>query len=292
MNKQQDNILVSVWMITYNHEKYITQAINSVLAQKGSFNIELVIGVDKSTDKTAAIIQEYEKQYPNIVKAKYYSTNIGMMANMVETMKRCKGNYIALLEGDDYWTYEFKLQNQVDFLEKNNEYSFCFHNAEVIYEDGRPSHLFSSLENKEYKAVHILKDWLIPTPSVVCRNIDISWPKFTLECVHGDILFFLLLFEKGNAFAFSNRWCAYRKNASSMTNSNVANVRFIQKVLRQNKQMNKYFSFKYRKVLIDHKIYWIKALLASYKKKRQYLHILIYGISFTPILLKNMIHNK
>jgi glycosyltransferase involved in cell wall biosynthesis len=289
MNKQQDNILVSVWMITYNHEKYIADAIKSVLAQKGSFTIELNIGVDNSTDKTAEIVSEFEKQYPNIIKAKYYSTNIGMMANMIETMQRCKGKYVALLEGDDYWTYENKLQEQVNFLENNQDFSFCFHNAEVVYENDRPSHLFSPLENIEYQAPQIIKNWLIPTPSVVFRNFNIQWPAFAFNCVHGDILFFLLLFEKGKAFAFNKAWCAYRKNANSITNSNQANQNFIRKVLSQNKQMNRYFNLKYRKELHEHKVYWMKALLSNYKKKKQLIRLFIYGALFILINLTHRI---
>src|ERR1700739_2391661 len=111
--------LISVCMITYNHEKYIAQAIESVLAQKTNFPVELVIGDDYSTDSTRKICLDYKKKHPDILKLRFPDKNMGMMPNFIANLKECDSRYIALLEGDDYWTDPYKLQKQFDFLEAN-----------------------------------------------------------------------------------------------------------------------------------------------------------------------------
>ncbi|MCF6185625.1 MAG: glycosyltransferase, partial [Bacteroidales bacterium] len=113
---------VSILMLTYNHEKFIAQAIESVLMQKVSFNYELIIGDDCSQDNTQKIIREYQKKHPDIIKPVLRTKNIGANNNFVDIFKKATGKYIALLEGDDYWTDPNKLQKQVDFLEANPEY--------------------------------------------------------------------------------------------------------------------------------------------------------------------------
>lgn len=125
------NIVVSVICHTYNHENFIRDAIQGVLQQKTNFGIELIIHDDASTDKTRKIIEEYHLKYPHLIKPIYqtenkFSQKLNISANF--TYPVAKGKYIALCEGDDYWTDENKLQKQVDFLEKNTEYVICWTN--------------------------------------------------------------------------------------------------------------------------------------------------------------------
>ena len=114
--------LVSVFMITYNHELYIAQALDSILMQQVNFKYEIVIGEDCSTDNTRAILINYAKKYPNIFHLLLHKHNLGAVNNQNEVFKNCKGKYIAMLEGDDYWTDPYKLQKQVDFMDANNGY--------------------------------------------------------------------------------------------------------------------------------------------------------------------------
>lgn len=107
---------VSVLMITYNHEKFIAQAIDSILMQQVNFDYEIVIGEDCSTDGTRAIVIQYQKEYPDKIRLLLPEENLGMHKNFVQTFRACQGEYIALLEGDDYWTSPRKLQKQVDFF--------------------------------------------------------------------------------------------------------------------------------------------------------------------------------
>ena len=165
--------LVSICTITYNHEKYIAEALDSFLMQETNFPFEIAIDDDCSTDNAAEVITKYVEKYPNIIKANLREKNIGGMKNFIENTKRAKGKYIALCEGDDYWTNPLKLQKQVDFLESHKEYNMVFHNAE--YQDhtekGVTIKPFNPEEkSRDYTADEILIKWTIPTASVVCRN--------------------------------------------------------------------------------------------------------------------------
>lgn len=132
--------LVSIYCITYNHEKFISQAIESFLMQKTNFPVEIVIGEDCSTDNTRAICLEYKEKFPDKIKLLLPEHNLGMTQNAITTLQSCNGKYIALCDGDDYWTDENKLQKQVEFLEANEDFSICFHavkiliNNELIYD--------------------------------------------------------------------------------------------------------------------------------------------------------------
>jgi glycosyltransferase involved in cell wall biosynthesis len=264
MSEIAKNPLVSIWMIAYNHEEFIEQAIESVLFQKTDFAFELVIGEDNSTDKTAEIIKNYQIRYPHLIKVIFNKPNVGVMQNMIQTMERCKGEYIAMLEGDDYWTNPLKLQKQINFLRINKKISFCFHNATVKYENGKvETHKFAELEEREYHGKEIIKEWIVPTASVVFRNSELKFPDFAINCVHGDILLFLLILEKGPAYAFAEEWSVYRKNEHGVTISNHLNSSYINKVLCQTKKMNILFDGKYSDEFRTQRQYWSLALLKS-----------------------------
>ncbi|RDB04342.1 glycosyltransferase family 2 protein [Runella aurantiaca] len=170
--------LVSVFLITYNHENYISKAIDSVLMQKCNFMFEIVIGEDCSDDNTKLICEEYSKKYSNI-KIITSSANVGLMNNFLRTSKACKGKYIAMLEGDDYWTDPNKLQKQVDFLESRPDFILCFHNrnhqiGDVVYED-----LLCNYDEEKYFIFEEIIYASIHTLTVVFRNIfnEHPYPK-------------------------------------------------------------------------------------------------------------------
>src|SRR5579864_5088925 len=116
---------VSVMMITYNHERFIAQALESVLAQRVNFDYEIVIGEDCSTDRTREILLEFCRRYPKRIVPLLKDKNVGAMRNVEATLAACRGQYLALLEGDDYWTCEDKLQRQIDFLDEHPDYAIC-----------------------------------------------------------------------------------------------------------------------------------------------------------------------
>ena len=125
---------VSVCMLAYNHERFIAQAIDSVLHQETDFEVELVIGEDCSTDGTRAIVAGYQSRYPDRVRSILNERNIGAQANFRRTFAACRGQYVAMLECDDYWTSARKLQTQIDFMEAHHEYALCFTNVLVVYD--------------------------------------------------------------------------------------------------------------------------------------------------------------
>jgi glycosyltransferase involved in cell wall biosynthesis len=127
-------VKVSVCIITYNHEKYIEEAVKSVLQQDVNFEYEIVVGEDCSTDSTASILRELERKNRNRIKVIYRPANLGGIANLSNTLSVCNGEYVAFLEGDDYWASNNKLQCQVDFLNNNRGAGCVFHRTRVISE--------------------------------------------------------------------------------------------------------------------------------------------------------------
>ena len=134
-----EKILVSVFVVAYNEEQYISQTLDSILNQKTDFAFEIICHDDASTDKTPSIIAEYSKKYPNVVvpvlqKTNKLSTGVNITIEFMYPL--AKGKYIAYCDGDDYWTDSFKLQKQVRFLENHKDYVMCLHNYVFLY-DGK-----------------------------------------------------------------------------------------------------------------------------------------------------------
>lgn len=130
------NVKVSVLVITYNQERFIKEALDSILNQKVDFSYEVIVAEDCSPDGTRRILQEYEKNYSNIIKPIYREKNLGMIENLLDALTYCKGKYVAFLEGDDYWTNQKKLQKQVDFLDNNPEYLMVAHECSMVGTNG------------------------------------------------------------------------------------------------------------------------------------------------------------
>lgn len=196
------NPLVSVWMVTYNHEKFIAKALESVLMQKTSFGFEIVIGEDCSTDRTRSIIESYVSRFGEIIKPIYQTNNVGAFRNAYEfALPLCNGKYIACLEGDDYWTDPLKLQKQVDFLEANPEFIFSFHDAMILNQRTGEKHIRIGTgkidEIIDLKSVILQKN--ISTASYVFRNIlDYkSLPDWFCRISNGDYGLAVLIAEKG-----------------------------------------------------------------------------------------------
>ena len=191
---------VSVCMITYNHVKFIAQAIDSVLMQQVDFDYELVIGEDFSTDDTRAIVARYQRRYPDKIRAFFREENLGMQKNGMLTLAACHGQYMALLEGDDYWTDPHKLQKQVDFLEAHPECSMVFTAAMTSHGDVLKEWDQPPVISKIYSLDDILGRNFICTPTVMYRNFIKGnfpdwfrqlkmgdWPLHILHAMHGDI---------------------------------------------------------------------------------------------------------
>ena len=220
-----NNCLVSICMVTYGHEKFIAQAINSTLIQETNFEFELIIGNDYSPDNTDHIVREIIKNSPNGSKIKYlnHSQNKGMMANFVFVLQQCKGKYIALCDGDDFWTDVNKLQKQVDFLENNPDYALCFHNVIESYEGIDQPYTkvwHEQLIQDTFGTEDVLQAWLIATASIVYRKYDdFVLPDWFSNCSSGDIALSLLLSLKGKFKYMNEVMSVYRKHPSGISNT-------------------------------------------------------------------------
>ncbi len=126
--------LVSVCMTTYNHEPYLRQAIDGVLAQEAPFGVELVLGEDCSTDGTAAICREYAERFPDRVRLVTSGSNVGWRANYRRTFEACRGKYVAYCDGDDWWDDPSKLRRQVELMEGDPGCGMCFTRARNYYQ--------------------------------------------------------------------------------------------------------------------------------------------------------------
>lgn len=167
-----EEIYLTVILLTYNHEKFISQAIDSVLNQQTNFQYEIVIIEDFSTDSTREIIQEYKQRYPEKIELILADSNKNDNVAWAQAIKSSQAKYIALLDGDDYWLSPLKLQKQVDFLDENLECSACFHSSRHIYEDSNNPTYDSRLpqNRKRFKMEDLLLINFIPTCSTVFRN--------------------------------------------------------------------------------------------------------------------------
>jgi glycosyltransferase involved in cell wall biosynthesis len=143
--------LLSVLIITYNHEQYIEQTLKSVLTQKTAFPFEIVIGDDASTDGTRRLCEAYIKKYPHLIRLLPATKNLGVVPNYIRTLNACEGKYIAHLDGDDYWIDPNKLQKQVDRLESDPHLTICYTGRKVYYETNNQfCEIIDGEDNKRY----------------------------------------------------------------------------------------------------------------------------------------------
>jgi glycosyltransferase involved in cell wall biosynthesis len=205
---------ISVVMITYMHENQIYDAINGVLMQECDFEIELIIANDCSPDNTDLIVNKVIKEHPNSSWINYtrHEENKGMKSNFIWAIKQCTGNYIALCEGDDYWTDPLKLNKQVTFLENSPDYVMCFHKVDILKLNGKivPDFITILPENFHKRDVLLKNSNYIHTPSVLFRNIVNIFPEIYKLSPEGDYIFYILLTKYGKIGYLNENMAVYR----------------------------------------------------------------------------------
>ncbi|WP_334808178.1 glycosyltransferase [Nostoc sp.] len=205
---------VSILMLAYNHDKFIAKALDSALMQQVDFDYEIVIGEDCSTDNTRDILIRYQQKYPDKIRLLLPEKNLGMHDNFIQTFKACRGKYIALLEGDDYWISPYKLHKQVEFLDSSTDYTMCFHNALILDLDGSTISPFSTEKNKNvFTLEDILSSNMIPTASIMFRQGLIhEFPKWIYDVDLVDWTLQVFLAQHGNIGYIDEFWSVYRKH--------------------------------------------------------------------------------
>lgn len=161
---------VSIVCITFNHESYISQAIEGFLMQQTNFPVEIIIADDASTDKTQKLIQGYAKKYPAIIVPILRKKNIGIGENLKQALLSAKGDYIAMCEGDDYWTSPNKLSIQANYLDKNLKHHLCFHSTKVIYEDNSRRTYMIPRNQESFTLRKLIAGNFMHTSSVMYRS--------------------------------------------------------------------------------------------------------------------------
>lgn len=208
--------LVSVVSITYNHEPYIRDCLEGFVMQKTNFPVEIIIHDDASTDHTADIIREYYEKRPDlfhviIERENLYSQNKPIVAPLYEM---AQGKYIAVCDGDDYWTDPLKLQKQFDFMESHPDYSLCCHNALVHNISEKLTYTFyKNYPECDFSLDYILtnKDYLIRAASVFFRSMFLpELPKYMGFPHVGDLPLIICMGNNGKVHCFKEVMSVYR----------------------------------------------------------------------------------
>ncbi|RYD73169.1 MAG: glycosyltransferase [Verrucomicrobiaceae bacterium] len=217
---------VSVAMVTYRHAPFLAQAIESVLNQQTDFPVELVIGEDCSPDRTREIAREYAARYPDRIRLQLPDENIGLTKNLSRTISACRGQYVAWLEGDDYWTSPHKLQTQADYLDRNSDCAWCFTRAEVVDAEGAIIPTGSTL--KEVKPKYTLEEYLRLTfhpraCTVMFRHrLFPEFPKWFYELPTGDMPLHVLNSQHGDIGFIDEVMSAYRIHPGGVWSHGIA----------------------------------------------------------------------
>ncbi len=214
-----NKIDLSVIMISYNHGKFIAEAVKNILSQNFNGHIEIIIADDCSTDNTTNIIQEIIASNNSSINIKYthHKINKGMVENLYWAFNQAKGKYIAICEGDDFWINTNKLQHQIDFLEKNLSYSFCCHKTLKLENNQLKQQSFKEnidhFKGKDYFDFDLNtygQELYIPTASLVFRSSLIDIDNFKKYKLFRDTQLKYNLLKHGPARYFNEEWSVYR----------------------------------------------------------------------------------
>ena len=248
--------VVSICVQTYQHSKYIRDCLNGILLQQTGFSYEIVLGEDESTDGTREICREYAERHPDKIRlflrsrkyVIYINGNPTGRFNFMENYKAARGKYIALCDGDDYWTDPNKLQKQVEFLEANPDFSICFHQAKVISDDGKNYYYNKYHGNTIFTTKDIIINNFIPTSSCVFRKKINQLPDWFCKIGVADWPLHILNSEYGKIFFIDGCMSVYRVHSGGLWSSMSYKEKIIRSVdLRY--ELDKAFAYKYHKEL-------------------------------------------
>jgi glycosyltransferase involved in cell wall biosynthesis len=203
----------SVFVLTHDHVDWIGQALDSALAQEAPFEYELLVADDFSTDGTRERVREYAARYPDRIRTFLPDRNLGVAGIWLQAARQCRGQYVAILEGDDYWTSTDKLARQVELLDRNPRWSTCFHRATLFFDDGsRPSRPATPAFAKDvFDLDDILRSCFIPFLTVVFRrDVLATVPDWLFEYRWFDWLFHIWCAQRGAIGFLDEDMAAYR----------------------------------------------------------------------------------
>lgn len=286
---------VSVCIITYNHESFISQAIESALMQELDAPYEIVIGEDFSADGTREICTQYQQRHPDKIRLIDRTQNLGMVENFVQTMKECRGEYIALLEGDDYWNSTEKLQMQADFMDRNPEYAITTHNALVL--DMESNRFSGNFPDYSLDDTLTLRDILGngsggATCSIMYRNMVFGDYPDAFKKIRGvDVPLQILCASKGKMKFFSNimgvyrvhdRGAYYYLDLEAQKKQIPTPELLFSNMLYANNIINQYFHYRYWYLILRLDTYPLWKASEYYCSLRSYLKAIYYYLRALP----------
>lgn len=239
---------VSIAMITYRHERFITQAVESVMMQETDFSYELVIGEDCSPDRTRPIVLELQQKYPDRIRLLLPEENLGVCRNDTQVLLACDGKYIAILEGDDFWTTKDKLKKQVDFLENHPDCSACFHPVTQLREDCRePSGILALYPSGSFFSLkELIAKKIAASCSVMYRNcLGGRFPEWYEKVGYSDRALQVLYAEHGLLGYIDETMACYRIHAGGMW-STTSRLWQLQQLVVLYESLDDYLGRKYR----------------------------------------------
>ncbi|AFY53897.1 glycosyl transferase [Rivularia sp. PCC 7116] len=291
---KKDRIKVSVSLVTFNHEKFIAQAIESVLLQEVDFSYEIIIGEDFSSDRTREIVIDYQKQYPDKIRLILPEENLGCYGQkiFVKTLEASLGEYIALLDGDDYWTTPTKLQQQVDFLDNHPECAICFHDVTTVFEDDADnSRSYNDFEPYQFSDLEsILKSNFIPTCSTLYRKgLFNEFPQWYCNIVCGDWVLHVLNARYGKIGYINKSLGVYRVHSNGLFSS-MKKIQQLKEAIKCYELLNEYLEFEYNRIIKSEEIYRYLTCLFIYREEgnfieqQQYINKLIRTFLNHPLV--------
>lgn len=238
---------VSVCLIAYNHRPFIAQAIEGALHQQTRFPYEIVIGDDSSTDGTDAVVADYARRYPGRIRVLPTPKRLGMQRNVVRALRECGGEYVAMLEGDDYWLSQEKLQRQADFLNAHPECSLCYHNVYILRgtcgSDERE--LFFQKPARDRLCLRdVVGGVPMPTCSEMIRRAVLEYPPELYESPGPDRFLTAMAAKKGQIAYIDAVLGVYRIHAGGIYAS-LDDFGKIQHEIRNSELLNQYLNFQY-----------------------------------------------
>ncbi len=254
--------LVSVIVQTFQHELYIKECLDSILAQITNFTFEIIIGEDESSDGTRKICIEYATQYPSIIRLFLRSRENVIYIddvptgrhNLIENIKATKGKYIAICEGDDYWTDKNKLQKQVNFLEKNSNFSSCCHETITLFENGNTGKIYGQDIHNIITAENTINTSSpFHTSSFIFKKecLPDAIPSWIYKVFSGDMALFSIISKRGPIGKISEIMSVYRKHSAGLTELKNLKDNFHQNRILLINYLNEYHDFKYQQKASD-----------------------------------------
>lgn len=288
LKKQNGDIMVSIFMLAYNQEEYISQAIESILMQQTNFRYRLVIGEDSSTDSTKVICKTFKDKYPKKIRLISNEENIGLIANYVQTYAQCEGKYVAICDGDDYWIDPLKLQKQVDFLEANPNYKIVYTHNKNLFPSGEESESPKNQQAISTSFKDLVFNNYIPSVTVLFKRESLSkkMGEWVLKYPYGDWPTYLYILRNGGKIRFlDDVTSVYRKDFGTSTALRKTRSKIGEINLSILRDMLKDSEFAHRKDIIrESMVNYKTGLMASYNKERSFFrsfsllsHLIIRG---------------